>query len=90
MISSEWFRHLPKEEQKDFEEYVRSSVQILSRLQTLLKEKEGSLTVAESKPETYDAGYPYRQAFFNGRRAGLQDTLRLLEFLDQEKRKETK
>lgn len=86
-LSSEWFRHLPTGEQKSFEELVRSSSIVLSRLQALLKEKTASIERWETDPASYDSGYAYKQAYINGKRAGLEEALRLLEFLDQEKRK---
>lgn len=87
-FSSEWFRNLPKEEQKNFEELVRSSTAVLSRLRELIDDKVVSLATKEADLTTYDAGYPYWQAHVNGRKAGLLEVRRLLEFLDQEKRKE--
>jgi hypothetical protein len=82
-VSSEWFRHLPEDEQKEFIEQVIASRRVLARLTALLNEKEANLDRGEASKETYEnAGYPFWQAHVNGRRAELKELRQLLAFLD--------
>jgi hypothetical protein len=81
--SSEWYRHLPEDEQKDFIEVLVHSRLILGRLRQMLIEKESALEREEMDKEKYlSAGYPFWQAHINGRRAELQSIRRLLDFIE--------
>lgn len=90
-IPSDWIKSIPEKERKDFEDVLRNSTYVLSRLQNILKEKVDNLDRKEVDLTAYEnPSWAYLQAHLNGKRSGLLEALRLLEFLDQEKRKETK
>lgn len=79
-----WVRHLKTDkEKKEFIELLLSSRQVLGRLYELIKERQDALERIEADPDTYDAGYAYKQAYLNGKRAGLTEIEKLVEFIEQ-------
>jgi hypothetical protein len=81
-IATAWFKHLPVEEQEEFKKSLRASHRILDRLKTLLIEDVDLIANVEEKDDTYTDGYPYKQAFLNGRRKSLKHVLDYLSFLE--------
>lgn len=82
--STEWVRHLKTDkEKKEFFELLLSSRQVLGRLAELIKDKQSQIEKAEIDPSKYDSGYAYFQAHLNGRRAGLTEIEKLVEFINQ-------
>jgi hypothetical protein len=82
-LSTEWTRHLRDEnERKSFSEAIRNDTLVLTRLQGIIREKLDVLAREEETEDFHDSGYPFRQPFNNGRRAGLKDILRLLDFMN--------
>lgn len=78
-----WAKHLPKDEQEEFFEYVRHNHRLLSRLRQIIDDKISVIERAEANEETYrDAGYAYWQAHQNGREAALKDLRKLTDFLE--------
>lgn len=81
--STEWVRHLKTDkEKKEFLELLLSSRQVLSRLLELVREKKGQIDRTEIDPKTYDAGYAFLQSHLNGKRAGLTEIEKLVEFIE--------
>lgn len=81
-IPSTWFRHLPPDEQDDFKELLRSNHRVLGRLKEILEEDLSELERKEETDETYSAGYPYKQAYYNGQRKQIKQALKYLAFLE--------
>lgn len=81
-LQLDWLKHLPDNERKEFEDLVRNSRLLLGRLKDIVDERLSVLERQEGSTETYDSGYPYRQAHINGRRQALKDIRKLVEFLD--------
>lgn len=83
-IPSDWIKHLPEKERKDFEDVLRNSTYVLTRLQDILNTKVDTLDRKEVDLTAYEnPSWAYQQAHLNGKRSGLLEALRLLEFLDQ-------
>lgn len=83
-FTTEWVRHLPEEERKEFEQLVRNSTVVLGRLMQIIDMKIESIEREELNKETYEnPGYPYWQAHVNGRVGGLSEIRRLLEFMEK-------
>lgn len=81
--STEWVRHLKTEkEKKEFFELLLSSRQILDRLLQLVREKQSQIERTEIDPTKYDSGYAFLQAHLNGKRAGLTEIEKLVEFIE--------
>jgi hypothetical protein len=81
-IATAWFKHLPVEEQEEFKKSLRAGHRILDRLKQLIREDCDAIAASEEKEENYNDGYPYRQAFLNGRRKSLKHVLEYLSFLE--------
>lgn len=82
--SLEWVRHLKTEkEKKEFIELLLSSRQVLGRLLELIREKQSTIERSEIDPNNYDSGYAFYQAHMNGKRSGLTEIERLIEFIDK-------
>lgn len=82
-IPVDWFKHLPPEEQEAFKESLRANHRILSRLRDIVQTDIQMLAEKEETENEYDGGYPYKQAFFNGKRASLRHIINLLSFLEE-------
>lgn len=80
-VGSNWASHLSKEEREDFLDYVESQHRLLARLKDMLEAKYASQGSVEFSYDTYDAGYPFRQAFINGKKAAITEVLDLLNFI---------
>lgn len=81
--STEWVRHLKTEkEKKEFFELLMSSRQVLGRLLELTREKQSQIERAEIDPSKYDSGFAFLQAHLNGKRAGLTEIEKLVEFIE--------
>lgn len=82
--SLEWVRHLKTDkEKKEFFELLLSSRQVLGRLLELIHEKQSQIEKAEIDPSKYDSGYAFFQAHLNGKRSGLTEIEKLVEFIEQ-------
>lgn len=82
-LQTAWVKHLPEgKEKEDFISLVRNSRLVLGRLKDVLDEQLQGIARTEGSPETYDSGYPYLQAYMNGRRQAFLDLRKLVEFLD--------
>ena len=76
-----WTQNLANssEQKRDFEEMLRKSTPILERLKQLIEEKEAAFNRTEFNPSEYEAaGWPFKQAYLNGRRAELASIKTLL------------
>lgn len=73
-----WTAHLPAERQAPFAQQIKSSLDVLERLSSILKE---SLEVADkSTTSDYDkASWPYYAADRNGYKKALREVLELLD-----------
>lgn len=82
-LSTTWFKHLPKDEQDEFAELVRSNTRVLSRLLDILTENLDTLEIKEVKEDTYrDPSWAFYQAHLNGKRAAYKEIRKLLEFME--------
>lgn len=83
-LNSAWLKHLgSQDEQKKFEEQVRSSHRVLSRLSELIDEALDGIQIKETKEGTYkDPSWAFYQAHLNGKRASLLELRKLLDFLE--------
>lgn len=67
------------EEKASFEDYLRNSTRLLDRLLQIIEDKQAYLeTKSHCYSEYDDAGWPYRQAHLNGRKAELAELKQLL------------
>lgn len=76
-----WTQHLANDPQrkKDFEATIQNSTVVLDRLKQLIDEKEASFNRTDFDPKEYEAaGWPFKQAYLNGRRAELASLRSLL------------
>ena len=81
MIPIRWTAHIANspEEKESFERTVRTSTTVFDRLVQIIKEKEAAIDRIDYQPSTYeDAGWAYKQAHLNGRRAELAEIKQLL------------
>jgi len=84
-VISAWFKNLKTEgEKKAFGQQLRNSVEVLERLQDLIKEDMKSWEITEYNYS--NPSWAYQQAHINGQRSYASKLLKLLN-LDQ---KETK
>jgi hypothetical protein len=82
-LDIKWTSHLKsEEEQKKFREYVLSSVGVLKRLETILKEKEVSREVF-TEEDYKNPSWAYMQADRNGYVRALKEVTALLKGVDQ-------
>ena len=77
-----WFKNLPEKEQEDFKSLLRSNFRTLDRLRQMLRDDLKALEALEENDDTYSNGYPFTQAFYNGRRRELKHILSYLSFLE--------
>lgn len=78
-FSLQWNSHLTGESAESFKELVLSSETVLSRLKTIIQDALKAIEAEEIKETSYDVpGWDYKQAFLNGRKAGLKEIDRLL------------
>lgn len=83
-LSVEWTKGLVGDEKDKFEDLVRNSTTLLTRLERIINDKLDVLDRKETSEDFHDsAGYPFNQAFVNGRRAELESILQLLQFLNR-------
>lgn len=69
----QWTKHVRDDTaKKEIESSVRASVTLIDNLLRILNEELALIQRAETKLESYDAGYPFRQAFANGQKLQLQ------------------
>lgn len=76
-LNTIWTQHLKhgSKEKQDFEEYIRNSSGILSRLQRIIEDQEQEIYNQEADGDDYSEGWAYAQAHRNGRK----EVLRLLK-----------
>jgi len=82
-LSLDWVKHLPDDEsKKDFEQLVRNTTQVLSRLRSIIEEKEKLLSQSELSMSDFDTpNWAYKQSFRNGKLASLKDIKNLTDFI---------
>lgn len=78
-----WTSHLKDADAKqEFEEIVRHSRILLTRLDQIISQKLTDLTEKQISEESFEnPGWAYHQAYLNGRRAALRDIQNLFSFL---------
>ena len=81
-LSTEWTRGVPEDERKDFEKLVRGNTLLLSRLLQIIEQRLVGITKEEGKFEIYSDGYPFKQAYLNGKKVALRDLKALLSFME--------
>lgn len=77
-ISLEWYRGLSGKDKDDLHGILVANTQLFRALSEIIKMKIAALQTEESRLEHYSEGYPYKQAFLNGRKAALTDILQIL------------
>jgi hypothetical protein len=79
----DWTKHLRDPEAKaNFEQLVRNSVQVLSRLRDILKERQDTLEAAElSVSDLETPSWALKQSNRLGKKAAYRDTDQLTSFL---------
>jgi hypothetical protein len=83
-LSVEWTKHLEAGAKKQFEDLVRNTTTVLTRLRAIIEEKDAVLTKQETTLESYDTpSWAYKQAYLNGKRAAYREIRDLTNFLDQ-------
>lgn len=77
-----WTSHLRSEEKrKEFENVVRNSTYVLSRLRNILEYRLEEINSVELADDFYEKpNIAERQIFLNARRRELSEILRLLDF----------
>ncbi len=83
-LSTQWTAHLktPKE-RDDFADLVRNTTQVLTRLQTMIRQGGQTEQREALKPEAFEnPAWAYKQAFLLGKQARDAQLLQLLSFLD--------
>lgn len=82
-MKSVWFRPEHKDQKKqDFETTLRNSRVLIDRFLEILEQREDALERVEYSFDTYDAGYPYKQAFLSGARKELKEIKDLFSFIN--------
>ena len=78
-----WVKHLTsKQAQKDSENVLRNSTQVLTRLSSIIEDLEQKVTSSESSLDDFtDPSWSHKQAFRNGQKATLKELKQLLEFI---------
>jgi hypothetical protein len=80
-IPVQWLKD-KAEGKEDLERTLRNSTYVLGKLKTILKDELLSIDKAETTITDFDEpNWANKQAFRNGRKAGLTYTLSLLEFI---------
>jgi hypothetical protein len=79
-LISVWTSHLPADKRPAFEQEIRNSHRVLSRLQSILQERYQDVLKDEDKLSSLEPGII---GFHRGRRSEIRDLLRLLDFLDR-------
>lgn len=79
-LSSEWFRHLKTEEERNaFSDAVLHDSLVLGRLTEIIEGKLSGLETRETSLQEYDnPAWAYKQAHANGYRGALTSILELL------------
>lgn len=82
-IALEWVKSLPTEkERKSFEQTLRNSITVLSRLYEIIDERQQTVNKQEINIKDFDnSNWAYKQAFRAGQKSILQDLKDLLNFL---------
>ena len=84
-ISLEWLKGIPSDKKDDFEQIIRHSTIMATRLLELCDEWEADLDRAEAKVSDYDSpSWGYKQAHRNGDRSRIRKLRDLLSFLHGE------
>ena len=72
-----WFMDLPKDEQEDFKRQVKSSKDVLEKLEKIINDKTKEIVLATD----YDnPSWAYKQADRNGYNRALSEVLNILKF----------
>lgn len=80
-LNSLWTRHLPPAQQEDFSKLVRNSTQLLTRLKSILEERERELNqVSFSVDDFKDPNWSHKQAHRLGSLAELKRLKDLIPF----------
>lgn len=79
-ISSDWTKNLPADKRKDFEQVLRNSTYITSRLADILEERLHTVLRSETSLDDFTGDWAYKQAFRNGQKQALKAVLDLLSF----------
>ena len=79
----DWLRHLQDPQARtDFEELLRNSTTVLTRLRDILDEKDRQLTTSEFSTEEFsNPSWAYKEANRIGRRSQLKEIKDLLRFI---------
>lgn len=82
-IHIKWVKHLrDPDEREKFKQALKSSGFVLRVLKDLIEEEKRSINASELNPNDYESNaWPYKQAFRNGERRGLQIVEELLDFI---------
>ena len=82
-LSLEWTNHIREEDERTrFEQSVRSSSLVLSRLLQIIEQRENELDRQEAKLSDYDTpAWSHKQAHRNGERSSLKKLSGLLNFI---------
>ena len=77
-----WTKHLKGDSKDNFEQLLRNSSTVLSRLTEIIEEKEESLYKSSVSISDFDEpNWSHKQAFRNGQMSGLKEVRELLEFI---------
>lgn len=81
-ISSIWIKHLPGEKERAaFEDTLRRSLVVLSRLRDILDEELTTLEEKEFNPSTFtEPSWPYNEAYILGQKYRIKKLKDLLNF----------
>jgi len=82
---TKWTSHLQSEDEKiRFKGTIKGAKPVLDRIKDLMTIEEKALDRTELDPKAYDnTNWPYKQAFKNGYRAGLEVTKKLVDIDNQ-------
>lgn len=82
-LSLEWTKGLEGKEKTDMQDTIRHSTIVLTQILRVVDDKLATLERSEIDSSTYeDPAYPFKQAHINGKRAGLEEIRRLLDFIE--------
>lgn len=87
-LKTEWTRHLPKDQQEDFEKYIRNSSLLIDRLVDILRTRGVTISARETSEETFESpSWSHKEAYLLGRKAELKSILSLFDFRTDPERK---
>lgn len=81
---SVWSAHLPDDRRQNFLDLLKHSTTVLYRLRQIVDDEIESLNVSEETEQDFDSpAWAEKQAFRNGKRAGLKRVRKLLAFIPE-------